>query len=220
MLGRLVVCPILPGNQCSEVYYIVDWWISTGSLPIYTYTRSFIVCVRYWALMLQWCIQIFFFYILVQTKTSRRYAGKKSYLISTNVHLINHNNFSLIILLVLYAANIGTFFVIDWLLNFFEITFFTINGSRRHCCIHLPEIKKHILLLFEGKILNRKIDLIEILVDIVVITDKRTDVWSRYFMIRKINSGLWAVVWAGLWNRRVWADYEQLLRLVFFTFSG
>ena len=29
-------------------------------------------------------------------------------------------------------------------------------------------------------------------------TDKRTDVWSRDFMIWKINSGLWAVVWAGL----------------------
>ena len=46
-------------------------------------------------------------------------------------------------------------------------------------------------------------------------TDKRTDVWSRDFIIWKINSGLWAVVWAGLWNKRVWADYEQLLRPVF-----
>ena len=38
---------------------------------------------------------------------------------------------------------------------------------------------------------------------------------SRDFIIWKINSGLWAVVWAGLWNKRVWADYEQLLRPVF-----
>ena len=50
---------------------------------------------------------------------------------------------------------------------------------------------------------------------IITPTDKRTDVWSRDFMIWKINSGLWAVVWAGLWNKRVWADYEQLFRPVF-----
>ena len=62
-------------------------------------------------------------------------------------------------------------------------------------------------------------------VDIIVcllVTDKRTDVWSRDFIIWKINSGLWAVVWAGLgWAglgcdiKRVWAVYEQLLMLVF-----
>jgi hypothetical protein len=46
------------------------------------------------------------------------------------------------------------------------------------------------------------------------ITDKRTDVWFRDFIIWKINSGLWAVVWAGLWNKRVWADYEQLLKFL------
>ena len=51
-------------------------------------------------------------------------------------------------------------------------------------------------------------------------TDKRTDVWSRYFITWKINSGLWAVVWAGLWKKRVWADYEQLLRPVFSLFRG
>ena len=51
-------------------------------------------------------------------------------------------------------------------------------------------------------------------------TDKRTDVWSRDFIIWKINSGQWAVVWAGLWNKRVWADYEQLLRPVFSLFRG
>jgi hypothetical protein len=39
-------------------------------------------------------------------------------------------------------------------------------------------------------------------------TDKRTDVWSRDFMIWKINFGLLAVAWAGLWNKRGWADYE------------
>ena len=54
----------------------------------------------------------------------------------------------------------------------------------------------------------------------VVATDKRTDVWSRDFIVWKINSGLWAVVWAGLWNKRVWADYEQLLRPVFSLFRG
>ena len=51
-------------------------------------------------------------------------------------------------------------------------------------------------------------------------TDKRTDVWSRDFIIWKINSGLWAVVWAGLWNKRVLANYEQLLRPVFSLFRG
>ena len=51
-------------------------------------------------------------------------------------------------------------------------------------------------------------------------TDKRTDVWSRDFIIWKINSGQWAVVWAGLWNKRVWADYKQLLRPVFSLFRG
>ena len=49
-------------------------------------------------------------------------------------------------------------------------------------------------------------------------TDKRTDVWSRDFIIWKINSGQWAVVWAGLWNKRVWADYEQFLRPFFLSF--
>ena len=33
----------------------------------------------------------------------------------------------------------------------------------------------------------------------VATTDTRTDVWSRDFIIWKINFGLWAVVWAGLW---------------------
>ena len=51
-------------------------------------------------------------------------------------------------------------------------------------------------------------------------TDKRTDVWCRDFIIWKINSELWAVFWAGLWNKRVWADYEQLLRPVFSLFRG
>ena len=46
-------------------------------------------------------------------------------------------------------------------------------------------------------------------------TDKRTD-----SLIWKINFGLWAVAWAGLWDKRVWADYEQLLRPVFSLFGG
>ena len=36
----------------------------------------------------------------------------------------------------------------------------------------------------------------------VVSTDKRTDVWSRDFLIRKINFGLWAVARAGLWEKK------------------
>ena len=35
-----------------------------------------------------------------------------------------------------------------------------------------------------------------------------------------MNSGPWAVVWAELWNKRVWADYEQFLRPVFSLFWG
>ena len=46
-------------------------------------------------------------------------------------------------------------------------------------------------------------------------TDKRTD-----FMIWRINFELWAVAWAGLWEKRVWADYEQLLRPDFSLFRG
>ena len=42
-------------------------------------------------------------------------------------------------------------------------------------------------------------------------TDKWTDVWSRDFIIWKINSGQWDVVWA---------DYERLLRPVFSLFRG
>ena len=33
--------------------------------------------------------------------------------------------------------------------------------------------------------------------DMLENTDKRTDVWSRNFMIWKINFGPWAVAWAG-----------------------
>ena len=33
-------------------------------------------------------------------------------------------------------------------------------------------------------------------------TDKRTDVWSQDFMIWRINFGLWAVAWAGLWEKK------------------
>ena len=54
----------------------------------------------------------------------------------------------------------------------------------------------------------------------IVVTDKRTDVWSRDFMIWKINFELWAVARGGLWHKRVWADYEQLLRTVFSLFWG
>ena len=54
----------------------------------------------------------------------------------------------------------------------------------------------------------------------VLTTDKRTDVWSQDFMIWRINIGLWAVAWAGEWEKRVWVDYEQLLRHVFSLFQG
>ena len=50
-------------------------------------------------------------------------------------------------------------------------------------------------------------------------TDKRTDVWSQDFLIWEINFGLLAVAWAGLWEKMVWADYEQLLRPVFHFFG-
>ena len=50
-------------------------------------------------------------------------------------------------------------------------------------------------------------------------TDKRTDVWSWDF-IHNMKNQFWAVVWAGLWNKRAWADYEQLLRPVFSLFQG
>jgi hypothetical protein len=33
-------------------------------------------------------------------------------------------------------------------------------------------------------------------------TDKRTDAWWDIFMILKIDFGLLAVGWAGLWNKR------------------
>ena len=51
-------------------------------------------------------------------------------------------------------------------------------------------------------------------------TDKRTDVWSRNFITWKINFGLWAVAWAGLWEKGVWADSEQLFWVVFSIFRG
>ena len=51
-------------------------------------------------------------------------------------------------------------------------------------------------------------------------TDKRTDVWSRNFLIWKINFALWAVAWAGLWEKGVWADSEQLFWVVFSIFHG
>ena len=54
----------------------------------------------------------------------------------------------------------------------------------------------------------------------VQLADKRTDVWSRNFMIWKINFEPWAVAWAGQWEKRVWADYEQLLRPIFSLFGG
>ena len=49
-------------------------------------------------------------------------------------------------------------------------------------------------------------------------TNKGTSVWSQDFIIWKFNSGLWAVDWARLWNKRVWADYKQLLKPVFSLF--
>ena len=51
-------------------------------------------------------------------------------------------------------------------------------------------------------------------------TDKRTDVWSRNFLIWKINFGLWAVAWAGLWEKGVWADSEQVFWVFFSILHG
>ena len=49
----------------------------------------------------------------------------------------------------------------------------------------------------------------------VMNTDKETDVSWDIFIIWKINSGLWAVGWARLWKKKVWADCEQLCRPFF-----
>ena len=40
------------------------------------------------------------------------------------------------------------------------------------------------------------------------------------FQYEKSILGCGPLVWAGLWNKRVWADYEQLLRPVFSLFRG
>jgi hypothetical protein len=39
-------------------------------------------------------------------------------------------------------------------------------------------------------------------------------------MTWKINFGLWAVAWAGPWEKGVWADSEQLFWVVFSIFHG
>ena len=49
-------------------------------------------------------------------------------------------------------------------------------------------------------------------------TDKRTDVWSRDFMIQKISFELWPELDCG--EKSIWVDYEQLLRPIFFIFWG
>ena len=51
------------------------------------------------------------------------------------------------------------------------------------------------------------------------ITDKRTDVWSRNFIIWEINFGLLADAWAAPWEKGVWADSEQLFLGGFFNLS-
>ena len=51
-------------------------------------------------------------------------------------------------------------------------------------------------------------------------TNKRTDVWSRNFLIWEIDFGLLAVAWAGPWEKGVWADSEQLFWVVFSLFRG
>ena len=48
----------------------------------------------------------------------------------------------------------------------------------------------------------------------------RTDVWSRNFLIWEINFGLWALAWAGPWEKGVWAYSEQLFWVVFSIFHG
>ena len=40
------------------------------------------------------------------------------------------------------------------------------------------------------------------------------------FLIWEINFGLWAVAWAGPWEKGVWADSEQLFWVVFSIFHG
>ena len=50
-------------------------------------------------------------------------------------------------------------------------------------------------------------------------TDKTTNVWSHAFLIWKITFGRWAVAWAGLWEKGVWANSEQHFWVFFFNFS-
>ena len=57
----------------------------------------------------------------------------------------------------------------------------------------------------------RSLSLISWQTRLVRITNKRTDACSRYLMIWKINSGLLAVAWAGLWKKGLgwlWATLE------------
>ena len=38
-------------------------------------------------------------------------------------------------------------------------------------------------------------------INVLSLTDKRTDVCSRNFLLWEINFGLWAVAWAGPWEK-------------------
>ncbi len=60
-------------------------------------------------------------------------------------------------------------------------------------------------------------DFIDLLFTYIYPTDKRTDAWWDIFMIWKIDFGLLAVGWAGLWNKRFgpimsnfWGRFFQL----------
>ena len=62
-------------------------------------------------------------------------------------------------------------------------------------------IFKHIKLVI-GNLILLWITICPRCLNVVGSTDKRTDGWWDIFMIWKIDFGLWAVAWAGLWNKR------------------
>ena len=113
--------------------------------------------------------------------------------------------------------------MLKWFLGrYLQVLIYSNNRTTNQNCLSFLLYSKIELLV------RRTIDLLKKDCKVVCIlvrkkvyhTDKGTDVWSRDFIIWKINSELWAVVWAGLWNKRVWADYEQLLRPVLLSFYG
>ena len=95
----------------------------------------------------------------------------------------------------------------------FVFEFVQHNDHRLHLVVKDPQPKFHLTTWFQSH--YREVPRWEIFTQI-----REQMSGPENFMIWKINSELWAVVWAGLWEKRVWADYEQLLRPGFFHFFG